>query len=365
MATRKRVAEEEERRRQEGTAGSGVKTDRDDPIPTKKKEEQVELVKLSREEMEKHLAKVDKFENIPKEWRGKDIDVEASEKYGKPMVTTYKLPDGTTTTTKPPPERGWRVMLESLNIAFNPFSDKKGGIVATMGGKTFRSVAEFAGNHPYTAALAGTGVFMGAKVVAGKVAAGAATKAAAAKFAQLPVPQIGKINVINKAGRAFTKTGFVSTSGAYMGGGTASTYAANTATAKLTGNLLVKAGFSLIAGFYIVEKIGSTYPFSEFNISEAMQGLGIARYKAFEAGDQEAMDMLDKLQQEILNPVGWEAVISKLPWLNIQRSAAKVIQAQLASTEVFNKLLEKEQMKQAEGRKILSSEQFKKRIEGG
>ena len=336
MATRKKVLEEKEKRKVEGTPSE---TPTEKTIPTAAKEEQVELVKLSREEMEKHLAKVDQFKNIPKEWRGKDIDPEASEKYGRAMVTTYKLPSGETTTTKPEAKKGWEVMIETMKIAANPFSDEDNKIVATMGGKTFRSVAEYAANYLYSAAFYLTGIFGLGKLAVGKVVTGQATKAAAGKFAALPYPQIGT--------------------------GTASLYVTNTVTKKLTGNLLVKAGFSLIAAFYIVEKIGSTYPFAKFNISEAMQGLGIARYKAFEAGDQEAVDMLNKLQQEILNPVGWESVISKLPWLNIQRSATKVIQAQLASTEVFNKLLAEEQVKQAEGKQIMSAEEFKKRVYGG
>ena len=322
MAKRKKVLEEKEKRKVEGTSSE---TPTEKTLPTASKEEQVELVKLSREEMVKHLAKVDEFKNIPKEWRGKDLDIEASEKYGQPMVTTYTTASGEKTTTKPPAERGWKVMLESINIAFNPFADKKGGIVATMGGKTFRSVADFAANHPYTTALAGTGVFFAGKFVVGKAAAGIGTKIAAGKFAALPHAQLG-----------------VKTALPYplvRVGGSASMYATNTVTKKLTGNLLVKAGFSLIASFYIVEKIGSTYPFAQFNISEALQGLGIARYTAFQAGDQDSIDQLNQLQTEILNPVGWESVISKLPWLNIQRSATKIIQAQLKSTEIFNKLL--------------------------
>ena len=349
---KKLVKEEKERRQREGTV-SGKRLDVGEPIPTKKKEEQVELVKLSREQMEKHLAKVDEFKNIPKEWRGKDLDVEASEKYGKAMVTTYKLPDGTTTTTKPEAAKGWKVMVETINVAFNPFSDKDNRVVATMGGKTFRSVAEFVGNHPYTTALILSGGFMLGTAVVSKAVAGAATKTAAAKFAALPFPQyqIGKSVVISQAGTASVR-------------GIASTYAANTATRKLTGNLLMKAGFSLIAGFYIVEKIGATYPFAKFNISEALQGLGIARYTAFRAGDQDSIDQLNELQTEILNPVGWEAVISKLPWLNVQRSAAKIIQAQLKSTEVSNTLLEKAKTSE-EKEKVYQNYAEKKSMEMG
>jgi len=223
-------------------------------------------------------------------------------------VTTYKDYKGNITTTKPSAVTGWESMIATIVTAFNPFDDDK--IVATMGGKTFKSVAEFVANHPYMIALAATGVTGIIKAITAKAA---------------------------------TIAGYT------IGESTPSIYAVNTATAKLTGNYLVKSGFSLIAASTIAATIGGTYPFARFEIAETMDKLGMARWKAYEAGDKDSMEALDALQDEVLNPVGWENVLRNLPFTNVYTAVTRNIQAAEASRKVFNKLIENDQIAKENG----------------
>ncbi|KKL85712.1 hypothetical protein LCGC14_1951960, partial [marine sediment metagenome] len=153
------------------------------------------------------------------------------------------------------PEGGWKNVKEVFKVSLNPFSEDK--IVATTENKVFNSVAEFVANHPYTVALAAAG---GIGIVRGVV-----TRLGFG---------VGKIGpaVIGKGdlGTALLKAGRVAP-------GVAGKYATNTATKKLTGNLFIKKGFTLIAAAYIIKEAVETYPFAKFEIAEAMDKIGYAR----------------------------------------------------------------------------------------
>ena len=194
-----------------------------------------------------------------------------------------------------------------MKIVLNPFSKEK--IAATNSTpRVLKMIAEGAANNPLTTALVLTGAAgilrAGTRVVVGQITGATAAKA----------------DILAITGTA------------------AGQIATNTVTQKLTSNLLVKAGFT-VAAVFMIEKIASTYPFAKFEISEALQALGIARWQATEAGRGDLVEGLDQLQEEILNPEGWENVISKTPYINIIRAAQKNIDAAVASTAVFNKLI--------------------------
>ena len=124
---------------------------------------------------------------------------------------------------------------------------------------------------------------------------------------------------------------------------------ANTATKKLVGKSLVKSGFTIIAASYIIKEAVGTYPFAAFQITEALQALGLARWQALEANRPDLVEGLDQLQVEILNPTGWEKWISGLPWANTQRAAIKGVQAGEASRKVFAAIIEDKKIQMETG----------------
>ena len=79
------------------------------------------------------------------------------------------------------------------------------------------------------------------------------------------------------------------------GKGVLSQYSNNPKTRLLTNKMLVGAGFT-VAAIFMIEKFVDTYPFAEFQISEAMQTIGMARWQATEAELPELIPALDALQ---------------------------------------------------------------------
>ncbi len=213
------------------------------------------------------------------------------------------------------PSKGWQNVINVLGIALNPLSQKR--IVANIDNQIIALGLEKAANNPFTTALIATGL-------AGLVKAG--VRAFTFKFGTERV--LGQTIKISQLGRAAPKTGV----------------AVNTVTKRLTGKLLSNAGFTIAAILWIVKEAAETYPFAEFEIAESMDKLGYARNAATQAGRQDLVEEIDQLQQEILNPQGWEAIIPKIPIANNQRAALKNIQtAELART-IYQEIAEDEKI---------------------
>ncbi len=219
------------------------------------------------------------------------------------------------TKTPSDPAGGWQNVVDVFKIALNPFS-KDEIIRANTNIKVLDLIAQGAANNPFTTALYLTGVagiLKAPRLLFGK---GAIKKVAE----PLDVARI-------KAGVQF--------------GTPALKVASNTVTKKLTTKLLIGAGFS-VAAVLTIRDMASTYPFAKFEIAESLDKIAIARNRADRAGRQDLVDGLNELELEILNPKGWEAVLDKIPYANIQRAAGENIKAAVASTAVFNKILEDE-----------------------
>ncbi len=195
-------------------------------------------------------------------------------------------------------------VVEVMKIALNPFSEDK--IVATSGSKIFNSVAEFVANHPYTTALV---LATGGRFIKGKL-----TKPVLSDV--FSNPSVFKKGALALSGRV----------------------GLNTATKKLVGNSLVKSGFTLIAASYIIKEAVETYPFAKFEIAEAMDKIGYARNEARKNGREDLVEGLNQLQEEILNPEGWEKFWSMMPWANIQRAAVRNIETAIHATQVYSKI---------------------------
>jgi len=117
----------------------------------------------------------------------------------------------------------------------------------------------------------------------------------------------------------------------------------NTKSQRLSKMLLAGAGFTTAAAFFI-EKMVSTYPFATFELAEGMQQLSMAKWKAEEAGDYESVAKLNQLEQEILNPEGWDKVLAMIPHSNVQQAALSNIETALASSEAMNKRIRKKML---------------------
>ena len=113
----------------------------------------------------------------------------------------------------------------------------------------------------------------------------------------------------------------------------------NTKTRFATNKLLVGAGFT-VGAILVIEKFVGTYPFAKFQISEAMQTIGLARWQAEQADRPDLVEGLDELQREILNPEGWDAILEKIPLANNHKAAIDNIKAAEASRKVFDKIIQ-------------------------
>ena len=231
-----------------------------------------------------------------------------------------------------PRASGFANVIDVLGIGLNPFDSTK--ISANTQSTIVNAGLELAANNPLTTALVLTVAHVG--LTAGLTAAGLGGTTTATK---LGVGQAVK--------GPLGSWGFTS-SVASTGGAVAVSVAGNTATQKLTGNLLAKAGFTVAAALFIANALG-TYPFAKFEVAESMDKLGYARSKAAQEGRTDLVDGLNQLQDEILNPVGWDFLFSVLPGANILRAAQKNIDAAVASTKVFDAIVQDDIQQQATG----------------
>ena len=122
----------------------------------------------------------------------------------------------------------------------------------------------------------------------------------------------------------------------------------NTKTAKLTRNILLAAGFGTVATI-IIAKGADSLAHAKFQLSEAMQAIGMGRWQAAENGITEFTAEFDALEQEILNPVGWANIVDDIPILANQRAARLIIEGAATTADVFRKIEEDTQNKIAAG----------------
>lgn len=118
-------------------------------------------------------------------------------------------------------------------------------------------------------------------------------------------------------------------------------FATNTKTDKLTSKLLVKLGLGLGAVFIVKDAIG-TYPFAKFELAEAADKIGMAKWQALKAGEPELVLELDQITNEIFNPDIIGTIISWIPWANIARAARINGEMAVRGAKVFDYLAEKE-----------------------
>ncbi|RKX66040.1 MAG: hypothetical protein DRP42_03850 [Tenericutes bacterium] len=120
-------------------------------------------------------------------------------------------------------------------------------------------------------------------------------------------------------------------------GGTTAVVASNPVTKTLLSKVLIGAGFSLSA-VYLIKEAYDSFVFGDFQVNEGMDKIGYARSDAREEGRQDLVDDLNALEDDILNPIGWDKVMSELPWLTAQAGTADNLEAAKAASEVYKQI---------------------------
>lgn len=197
------------------------------------------------------------------------------------------------------PTGGWKNVKDVYKIAVNPFDDNK--IVATTENKVFNSVAEFVANHPYTTALMATGVISAGKTL---------LTPKGTLLHKYTAPTGGKKSITNAI------------------------------TQKLTGNSLVKSGFSLVAAGTLVAGAAGSYIFGDFQIVEALDKSGMGRWQAVKNKRHDLVEGITQFEDEMLNPTGWHYWMSKTPYLTAYHGIKKNTEAAVFTRSVWNEIIE-------------------------
>ncbi len=121
------------------------------------------------------------------------------------------------------------------------------------------------------------------------------------------------------------------------------------ATSKLTASLMGISGFGVAATLYLVKDAGATYPFSAFQLNEAMQSIGIAKYQAIQAGRLDLLPALEALEEEVINPGAWESLLRKIPWANEQSTALRQFKTMTETAKIMTAIATDEGIAQANG----------------
>ncbi len=218
--------------------------------------------------------------------------------YNKQSLDSYQQPGG------------WGNVWDVLKTAVNPFSKEK--IIASTDNSVFNTAAEYIANNPFSAAAFATGGISLAKSAIGALAKGGASS--------LGIGSSGFLagtsgNVIRVA--ANTKTG---TQSATIVAGILST--------------LKKPAFVLPA---IGAMIG-TYPWAEWALGEAKEGMIFNTQKAINTGDPEVMAEFLRTSDEIFDINIWERIARGIPLANIAFGFSQKAKALAAQKKVNDKI---------------------------
>lgn len=118
-------------------------------------------------------------------------------------------------------------------------------------------------------------------------------------------------------------------------------YASNTKTQALTVSKLVKGGMAVGVAAFVVKEAVDTYPFTEFELAEATDKIGIAIFQASNAGDLDEVARLQEILEEMTNPNVWDSILLKLPGANVMKAARDNARAALISADSIRKSTEK------------------------
>ncbi len=195
--------------------------------------------------------------------------------------------------------------------------------------------------------LASGGIIGGVKAGAGK----GISKLATVTAGQIPTrglgvaKEIGRINKFQKATKV-TKAGEV---GKFTKKGNVRTkFQTNPKTKEKTVSLLIKIARQFKRPSVIVTGIigmAGTYPWAEWALGEAKEGMIFNTQKAINTGDIDILNEFIETSNEIFDMTTWETMRRLIPGLNLQFAFGEKAQALQAQWKVNNKIIEDEKIK--------------------
>lgn len=134
-------------------------------------------------------------------------------------------------------------------------------------------------------------------------------------------------------------------------------FATNTKSRALTTSMITKAGMSVGAAALVATAVG-TYPFANFELAEATDKIGIAIFKAADAGDLEEVERLTEYLNEMTNPSVWDSIVNKIPFANVLNNVKKnIAAAQVSAESIRNSTQKKVEAAQAKAEEPTFEEQ--------
>ena len=218
--------------------------------------------------------------------------------------------------------KGWGNVKDVMLSAVNPFDQTD--IIATTDNRVFNTVLEYIANNPYAAALALTGTGVAGRVNFGGAAHGLSTAARAAKIGGAPI-----LELTGAPGAAISAIPVI----------------ANTATAKLSVTMLAKIALQLKKPAFIVTSLAAmlgTYPWAEWALGEAKEGMIFNTGKAIATGDPEVIAEHQRISAEIFDITMWEQIARLIPGVNLAFAFGQKAKSLLAQRQVNDKLLQDE-----------------------
>jgi len=192
-----------------------------------------------------------------------------------------------------------------------------------------------------TVALVGTLAIVvgGAALIAG---AGARAAGAVVPKGILQVAKQVNVNAIGKAaGLTSKQTAALAVQVGRERINVIARYAVNPKSTALTTSILTKAGMVVGVAGMVGVTVG-TYPFANFELAEATDKIGIAIFKAADAGDLEEVERLQEYLEEMVNPSVWESIVNKIPYANVMQNVSKnIAAAQVSAKSIFQSLQKK------------------------
>lgn len=214
---------------------------------------------------------------------------------------------------------GFQNVLDVLRSALNPFS--KDRIIANTDNRIFNTAAEYIANAPYLSAAILTGAAGLGKGLIGRAGAKGATR-----FEPFDVRHFGR----REAERALLKSGGIMT---------------NTATAKATAGILARTAAQMKKPVFVLSAIGAmigTYPWAEWALGEAKEGMIFNTGKAMATGDPEVIAEFQRVANEIFDITLWENIQRLIPGVNIAFSFGQKAKALMAQRAVNDRILQDE-----------------------
>ena len=204
---------------------------------------------------------------------------------------------------------GLNNVVDVLKIAVNPFSEKR--IVSTTDNRVFKTAAEYVANDPYAVAAILSG---GANLI------NAGIKSAEKNIGIGMLPKQWEVEETAKG----------------------SAYVANTKVATQTASMIAKVMTQMKKPAYVLGAVGAvigTYPWAEWALEEAKEGMIFGAGKAISTGDVEVIAQFQAESDVIFDNSLWEKIARLTPGAKREYEFSQKAKALKAQKKVNDKII--------------------------